>query len=94
LHSYPDWFRFHVTKWHGFREIGNSVPPLLARAVAAQIIKALDINPTKLTEPMPLGDERLLKFGMSEAANYYGVSPKVIPPRKRMTETERIELVQ
>jgi len=33
LHSYPDWFRFHVTKWHGFRQIGNSVPPLLARAV-------------------------------------------------------------
>ncbi len=28
LHSYPDWFRFHVTKWHGFRQIGNSVPPL------------------------------------------------------------------
>nr|WP_319923570.1 DNA cytosine methyltransferase [Klebsiella pneumoniae] len=27
LHSYPDWFRFHVTKWHGFRQVGNSVPP-------------------------------------------------------------------
>ncbi|WP_458020251.1 DNA cytosine methyltransferase, partial [Klebsiella pneumoniae] len=24
LHSYPDWFRFHVTKWHGFRQVGNS----------------------------------------------------------------------
>lgn len=34
LHSYPDWFRFHATKWHGFRQIGNSVPPLLGRAVA------------------------------------------------------------
>ncbi|MFW6296606.1 MAG: DNA cytosine methyltransferase, partial [Halothece sp.] len=20
LHSYPNWFRFHVTKWHGFRQ--------------------------------------------------------------------------
>lgn len=40
LHSYPDWFRFHVTKWHGFRQIGNSVPPLLARAVAQQIFDA------------------------------------------------------
>jgi DNA (cytosine-5)-methyltransferase 1 len=27
LHSFPDWFRFHKTKWHGFRQIGNSVPP-------------------------------------------------------------------
>jgi len=30
IHSYPDWFRFHATKWHGFRQIGNSVPPLPA----------------------------------------------------------------
>jgi DNA (cytosine-5)-methyltransferase 1 len=27
LHSFPDWFRFHWTKWHGFREVGNSPPP-------------------------------------------------------------------
>jgi DNA (cytosine-5)-methyltransferase 1 len=33
LHSFPDWFEFHPTKWHGFRQIGNSVPPLLARGV-------------------------------------------------------------
>lgn len=41
LHSFPDWFRFHPTKWHGFRQIGNSVPPLLARAVASSIARAL-----------------------------------------------------
>lgn len=23
LHSYPDWFRFHVTKAHGFRQVGR-----------------------------------------------------------------------
>jgi DNA (cytosine-5)-methyltransferase 1 len=34
LHSLPDWFRFHGDRWHDFRQIGNSVPPLLARAVA------------------------------------------------------------
>lgn len=90
LHSYPDWFRFHVTKWHGFRQIGNSVPPLLARAVAAQIIKAFGINPTKPTEVLPLGDERFLRFDMREAADYYGVSPSIIPPRKRMVDAERI----
>src|SRR5258708_17508988 len=37
LHSYPDWFRFHVTKWHGFRQICNSLPPLFARAVTSKI---------------------------------------------------------
>jgi DNA (cytosine-5)-methyltransferase 1 len=41
LHSFPDWYEFHPTKWHGYRQIGNSVPPLLARAVATEIVKAL-----------------------------------------------------
>jgi DNA (cytosine-5)-methyltransferase 1 len=41
LHSFPDWFLFHPTKWHGFRQIGNSVPPLLARAVAQSVKQAL-----------------------------------------------------
>lgn len=31
LQSFPDWFQFHNTKWHSFRMIGNSVPPLLAK---------------------------------------------------------------
>lgn len=83
LHSYPDWFRFHVTKWHGFRQIGNSVPPLLAKAVASEIIKALDINPLKLEDEQELGDENLLKIDMSQAANYYGIHPHVIEPRTR-----------
>jgi DNA (cytosine-5)-methyltransferase 1 len=42
LHSFPDWFHFHPTKWHGFRQIGNSVPPLLARAVARSVLCALE----------------------------------------------------
>jgi len=41
LHSFPDWFQFHGTKWHGFRQIGNSVPPLLARGAAQRIVEAL-----------------------------------------------------
>lgn len=41
IHSFPDWFQFHPTKWHGFMQIGNAVPPLLAAAVARSIIKAI-----------------------------------------------------
>lgn len=44
LHSYPDWFVFHSTKWHGLRQVGNSVPPLLARAVAQSIRACLENN--------------------------------------------------
>ena len=40
IHSFPDWFTFNKTVWHGFRQVGNSVPPLLARAVATAILRA------------------------------------------------------
>lgn len=42
LHSYPDWFQFHPTKWRSFMQIGNSVPPLLSRAIACSIYRALN----------------------------------------------------
>ncbi|MCX7595617.1 MAG: DNA cytosine methyltransferase [Fischerella sp.] len=83
LHSYPDWFRFHVTKWHGFRQVGNSVPPLLAKAIAVEIIRALGVIPVKPQQKMHLGNESLLKLNMSQAARRYGVSVDVIQPRKR-----------
>ncbi|MBD2777512.1 DNA cytosine methyltransferase [Iningainema tapete] len=85
LHSYPDWFRFHATKWHGFRQIGNSVPPLLAKAVAAEIIRALGVVPVKPQDKIELGLESLLQLNMSQAAQLYGVSAHVIEPRIRQT---------
>ncbi len=84
LHSYPDWFRFHVTKWHGFRQIGNSVPPLLARAVAAKVREALSNGAARSKrDPVSLGDPRLLSLDMSEAAARYGVPSNTIPQRIR-----------
>ncbi|MBS1828485.1 MAG: DNA cytosine methyltransferase [Acidobacteria bacterium] len=87
LHSYPDWFRFHVTKWHGFRQVGNSVPPLLGRAVASAVMQRVggDAVPD---EPHRTGDPKLLQFNMSEAAHYYGVPHTVIPQRIRKTASE------
>ena len=82
LHSYPDWFRFHVTKWHGFRQIGNSVPPLLARAVASKVREAFPA-PKKSARSVAQGDSRLLSFDMSDAAARYGVPPDVVPKRIR-----------
>ena len=79
IHSYPDWFRFHVTKWHGFRQIGNSVPPLLARAVAAKVAEALDVAPRRPGRALQRGGEHLLSMGMSEAASRYGVGARCRP---------------
>ena len=94
LHSYPDWFRFHVTKWHGFRQIGNSVPPLLARAVGAQIIRALGIMPKRPPKPLNCGNSEHLAFNISEAAKYFQVSAKVIPQRNRATLTALTQSAQ
>jgi len=81
LHSYPDWFRFHRTKWHGFRQVGNSVPPLLAQAVAREIIHVLEIPPVKPKETQHLGSDRLLQLNMTQAARMYSVAANAIAPR-------------
>ncbi|MDH4868942.1 DNA cytosine methyltransferase [Alcaligenes nematophilus] len=41
LQGFPDWFRFHHTKWHSFRQIGNSVSPLVAEAMLSVIYKKI-----------------------------------------------------
>jgi DNA (cytosine-5)-methyltransferase 1 len=82
LHSYPDWFRFHATKWHGFRQIGNSVPPYLARAVASKVIEALGVEPAKPLAPIALGDVALLSIAMTDAAHMFGVPSNVISRRR------------
>ena len=89
IHSYPDWFRFNKTKWHGFREIGNSVPPRLARAVASMIIDALGVRPSKPKTVIKTGDESLLEFDMSSAAEYFGVPRNVIAQRTRKSNGEK-----
>jgi len=88
LHSYPDWFRFHVTKWHGFRQIGNSVPPLLGRAVASQVVRAMKIAPKRPLGTLELGPESLLKMTVTAAARYYGVSGGVVGRRLRPADRQ------
>jgi DNA (cytosine-5)-methyltransferase 1 len=86
LHSYPDWFRFHVTKWHGFRQIGNSVPPLLAQAVAERIVAALGVKPPVPEAILKLGNPVLLSYTMADAAKYFGVPGNTIAKRERTVD--------
>lgn len=85
LHSFPDWFRFHATKWHGFRQIGNSVPPLLGRAIGSSIIRALGVIPSKPICVLERGDTNLLGFDMGKAARYFEVPRDTIAQRTRKT---------
>jgi DNA (cytosine-5)-methyltransferase 1 len=80
LHGFPDWFRFHSTKWHGARQIGNAVPPPLARAIGFQIMAAIKQKPRRPKGIIALGDPALLHFELSEAAEYFGVKA---PPSRR-----------
>lgn len=73
LHGFPDWFRFHSTKWHGARQVGNAVPPPLARAIASQVIGVLGVKPKRATRIVDLGDTALLYMELSEAAEHFGV---------------------
>ncbi|NUO74757.1 MAG: DNA cytosine methyltransferase [Lysobacter sp.] len=41
LQSFPDGFRFHGTMNPAFKQIGNAVPPLLAKAIATQMMQTL-----------------------------------------------------
>lgn len=92
LHSYPDWFRFHATKWHGFRQIGNSVPPRLGRAVAAQILSASGVLPVRPKRIVELGDESLLSWNMSQAAAHFSVHNHVVGRRIRISSTPMDQL--
>jgi DNA (cytosine-5)-methyltransferase 1 len=73
LHGFPDWFQLHQTKWHGARQIGNAVPPPLARHIAAKVIEAIGVEPTRPKEILDLGDLSLLSLDMSGAAKYWNV---------------------
>lgn len=74
LHGFPDWFRLHKTKWHGARQVGNAVPPPLARALAQEFLKALNYTPSPTTDILPLGDPSLLAMDMTQAARFWGVA--------------------
>ena len=80
LHGYPDWFRFNETKWHGARQIGNSVPPPLARAVAERVVESMGVVPERPFETVDLGETDLLRMNLSQAAGHFGIA--AIPSKR------------
>lgn len=99
LHGFPDWFRFHETKWHGARQVGNAVPPPLAKAIAERVLAALGVKPIRPGKIIALGDSALLRMDMSKACSFWGI-PNPIGKRNRKSgvtkrrqhdiETERL----
>ena len=84
IHVFPDWFQFHRTIWHGFREIGNAVVPLLAKSLGTEIIKCLNIEFSALEiRELDSIDNSILSYNMRQAAAFWQVPNDVIPKRKR-----------
>lgn len=52
LQSFPDWFVFEGTTSDLYDQVGNAVPPLLARAVAAEIRDMLAVKTQTLRPPV------------------------------------------
>lgn len=42
LQGFPDWFLLHPTKWHSFRQLGNSVSPIVAERVLSAIASKIE----------------------------------------------------
>lgn len=87
LHTFPDWFRFHNTIWHGFREIGNAVVPLLSKKLGDQIVSAMKLDRNKFeTYILSPQDTGLLDYNMGQASIYWDIPSDVIPKRKRINK--------
>lgn len=59
LQGFPDSFRFHPTKWHSFRMIGNSVSPIISEALFKLIkaqLKVPQLEPEPESEPAETAD--------------------------------------
>jgi DNA (cytosine-5)-methyltransferase 1 len=82
LHSFPDWFRLHTTKWHGFRQIGNAVVPLVGRAVAREVVQALRLAPPTPNDKVVLGSVELLRMNMSQATVHFDADIAHIPAKR------------
>jgi DNA (cytosine-5)-methyltransferase 1 len=80
LHGFPDWFRFHITKWHGARQIGNAVPPPLARCVASSVMCGLSSKAKCPASVIELNSPTLLTMDMTQASRYWDIE---IPISKR-----------
>ena len=79
IQTFPDSFRFAGHPTNRFRQIGNAVPPLLASAIAAEVLRSLNGSSTRHT----IG-ERRVHYGStfrSDLLAWFGANGREFPWR-------------
>jgi len=56
IQSFPDWYRFTGSLSSKYRQIGNAVPPLLARTIAEALSRTMTGVPEPQLPPGPDGE--------------------------------------
>ncbi len=92
LHGFPDWFRFHETKWHGARQIGNAVPPPLAYALGRELVALINPKLEKPEKSLQLGKSELLRMDMSSASKYFGVENPIAKRNRKSGSKKRKQI--
>lgn len=80
IQTFPDWFRFAGTPSARYRQIGNAVPPLLARAIGVSLEETLGRPAKKGRPPGPSRSFRLDLLRWYQGAKPPGASaPRRLP---------------
>lgn len=69
LHSVPDSIKLSSTKIWAYRQLGNSVCPLVSAAICREIAKAAGIAPAAPVDVVQYGDESLLHIANAISSN-------------------------
>lgn len=75
IQSFPDYFRFAGTPSHAFRQIGEAVPPLLAKAIGKAILRALNSNKSARRSTSTAEVSALLSCWIDEKSDSELLSP-------------------
>ena len=79
LQSFPDGFVFAGAMNQAFQQIGNAVPPLMAKAIAAEIMKTIRASASRhLMQPRQIAAAAVVEAGLSIAAHSHPAMEKAV----------------